>query len=128
MLAVPANHPFAHRSSILAEDLARVPLIQLPDQAAIPPQQADRTPGAPLTAPGPTAGTFQEALTRVGAGQGALLVGAHARRYYVRPDITYIPVSDAPPLEWGLIWAADRSTARVRAFTEAAAGLVHGPA
>jgi hypothetical protein len=122
MLAVSADHLFADRSSILAKDLARVRLVQLQDHTAIEPQHADRTPGAPITAPGP----FQEALTFVGAGQGALSVGAHARRYYVRPDVTYIPVSDALPLEWGLIWLADRSTARVRAFAEAAASLVHG--
>jgi DNA-binding transcriptional LysR family regulator len=100
MLAVPLDHPFARRGSIAASDLARVNL-------------AERD------------GTFEEALTLVGAGQGTLVAGAHARRYYARPDIVYVPVSDAPPLEWGLIWPADRNTARVRAFAAAADDLVH---
>jgi hypothetical protein len=32
--------------------------------------------------------------------------------------------SDVPPMEWGLIWSADRYTARVRAFAAAANDLV----
>lgn len=99
MLAVPFDHPFARRESIAASDLAHVNLVERD-------------------------GTFQEALTLVGAGQGTL-VAAHARRYYARPDIVYVLVSDAPPLEWGLIWPADRNTARVRAFAAAADALVH---
>ena len=100
MLAVPFDHPFARRQGVAARDLARVPLVE-------------------------HNGTFSEALALVGAGQGTLIVGAHARRYYVRPGIAYIPVSDAPALEWGLIWPADQNTARVRAFTTAASDLVH---
>ena len=100
MLAVPHGHPFARRESITATDLARVTRVEHD-------------------------GTFSEALTLVGAGRGTLVTGAHARRYYARPDIVYVPVSDAPPLEWGLIWPADRNTARVRAFAAVANDLVH---
>ncbi|MFI6844450.1 LysR substrate-binding domain-containing protein [Kitasatospora sp. NBC_00085] len=130
MLAVSTDHPFARRSSVPVDDLARVRLVHLPDHAAVPSLQSGRSPAVarsvmPVT-PGPAAGTFQEALTLVGAGQGALAVGAHTRRYYARPDVAYVPISDAPPLEWGLIWPADRGTARVRAFAEAAVDLVDG--
>jgi DNA-binding transcriptional LysR family regulator len=100
ILAVPSDHPFARRGGVAASDLARVHLVEVD-------------------------GTFQEALTLVGAGQGALVVGTHASRYYARPDIAYVPVSDAPALEWGLIWPAYRDTARVRAFAAAANDLVH---
>ncbi|MGW3044449.1 LysR family transcriptional regulator [Kitasatospora sp. NPDC001159] len=126
MLAVPADHPYARRGSVFCVDLARVRLVRLHGHDAVPPQRSDQVPGAPAALPGPTAGTFQEALTLVGAGQGALPVGAHVRRYYSRPDVIYVPVSDAPSLAWGLIWSGDRTTARVRAFAEAAVSLVHG--
>ena len=79
LLAVPLGHPFARRESIAASDLGRVDLVE-------------------------HEGTVHGALALAGAGRGALVVGAHARRYYARPDIAYVPVSDAPPLEWGLIW------------------------
>ncbi|MFC7615209.1 hypothetical protein ACFQV2_18545 [Actinokineospora soli] len=71
-----------------------------------------------------TAATAHEALTFVGAGRGAVEVGASARRYYARPDVAYVHVHDAPPVEWALVWRADAATARVRAFAEAAADLV----
>ncbi|MFC7648236.1 hypothetical protein ACFQX6_53105 [Streptosporangium lutulentum] len=64
-------------------------------------------------------------LTLIGTGQGVFPVGAQVRRYYIRPDVTYVPFSDAPPLEWGLLWRADGATARVRAFNQAAYDLVN---
>ncbi|MCG5216038.1 LysR family transcriptional regulator [Streptosporangium sp. KLBMP 9127] len=129
MLAVPSQHPFARRTSVSLEDLARVKVLQLPD--TVPDSlRDDRTPhttpaGRPIEH-GPAAATFNEMLTLIGAGQGVFPVGAHSRRYYARPDVTYIPFSDAPPLQWGLLWRADGATARVRAFTEAAHDLVNG--
>ncbi|WP_066941391.1 LysR family transcriptional regulator [Microtetraspora fusca] len=127
MLAVPAVHPFARRTSVSLEDLARVTLLQLPD--TLPDSvRRDRTPsttpsGQPI-APGPSASTFNEMLTLIGAGRGVFPVGAHARRYYARPDVAYVPFDDAPRLQWGLLWQADNTTARVRAFTKAAHDLL----
>ncbi|MFJ7135575.1 LysR family transcriptional regulator [Streptomyces fungicidicus] len=123
VLAVPLGHPFTRRESVRAADLARVPLVWLPGHTPLLPLRGS---GAPPVTEGPTAETLQEALTLVGAGQGALPAGAHTRRYYPRPDIAYVPVSDAPALEWALVWPADRHTARVRSFVEAADRLIHG--
>jgi predicted nicotinamide N-methyase len=53
-----------------------------------------------------------------------LCVGAHTRRYHARPDVAYVPLDDAPPLEWGLAWRAGAETARVRAFARAAVDLL----
>ncbi|RSN56727.1 LysR family transcriptional regulator [Actinomadura sp. WAC 06369] len=128
MLAVPVGHPFASRPTVSMEDLARVTLLQLPD--TLPDSlRDDRTPhttpsGRPIDL-GPTGATFNEILTLIGAGRGVFPVGAQARRYYARPDVAYIPFSDAPPLQWGLLWRADNTTARVRAFTQAAHDLIN---
>ncbi len=131
MLAVPSGHPFARLESVSLEDLARVPLLQFP--GTLPDSlREDRTPrttpSGRVIEPGPSAATFNEMLTLIGAGHGVLPVGAQARRYYVRPDVAYIPFSDAPPLRWGLLWRTDNSTARVRAFVQAAGDLVGGHA
>lgn len=126
-LALPVGHPLTRRDTLSVEDLASVTVLRLPD--TLPESlRADRVPattpaGRPIRT-GRSAATFQEALTLIGAGHGAFPVGANARRYYARPDVTYVLLRDAPPLEWGLIWRADGATARVRAFTTAAHDLV----
>ncbi|MFJ2770785.1 hypothetical protein [Streptomyces sp. NPDC087300] len=84
----------------------------------------DETPAGRVIEHGPEAATFNEVLTLVGAGQGGVVVGAQTRRYYARPDVAYVPFSDAPPLLWALHWRADAATSRVQAFGAAAAALV----
>ncbi|WP_204075394.1 LysR family transcriptional regulator [Planotetraspora phitsanulokensis] len=130
MLAVPSQHPFARRTSVSLEDLAKVKLLQLPDTlpASLREDWTPRTtPGGRPIDPGPSAATFNEMLTLIGAGRGAFTVGAQARRYYARPDVAYVPISDASPLRWGLFWRADGATARVRAFAQAAHDLLAVP-
>jgi DNA-binding transcriptional LysR family regulator len=126
-LAVPAGHRFAHRDALSVEDLAEVTLLRLPGtlpESLRTDQTPEATPAGRPIRPGRSAATFQELLTLVGAGEGVLPVGANVRRYYARPDVAYVHLHDAPPLEWGLLWRADAATARVRAFGEAAHDLV----
>jgi hypothetical protein len=100
MLAVALGHPFARRETVSLADIART------------------TPIEPQA-------TLQETLTLAGAGRGVAEVGAQTRRYYPRPDVVYVPISDAAPVEWCLMWHEDRETARVRAFNQVADELVH---
>jgi len=122
MLAVPLHHPFARRKSIDPEDLAHAPMIQLPGQLAqtLRDRVPRATPSGRTIPTGPVAATFNELLTLIGAGKGVFPVGAHTRRYYVRPDVAYVPMTDTPPLEWGLLWRTDAFSARIRAFGQAA--------
>ncbi|MFD9697562.1 LysR family transcriptional regulator [Lentzea sp. NPDC059081] len=126
-LALPVGHRLARRDALSVEDLASVTVLRLPD--TLPESlHADHAPAAtPAGRPirtGRSAQTFQEALTLVGAGHGAFPVSAHARRYYARPDVAYVHLHDAPPVEWGLIWRTDSATARVEEFAAAAHDLV----
>ncbi|MEV4313222.1 LysR family transcriptional regulator [Actinocrispum sp. NPDC049592] len=130
LLAVPVGHRFAARDALSIEDLAGVTLLGLPD--TLPESlRADRTPTVTPSGRtirhGRSAATFQEMLTMVGAGEGVFTVGASVRRYYTRPDVAYVPLHDAPPLQWGLLWRADSATARVRGFNEAARELASTP-
>ncbi|RFU86953.1 LysR family transcriptional regulator [Streptomyces triticagri] len=127
MLAVPVGHPFARRATVSVEDLARVTVLQLPE--ALPRSLREdctppRTPAGRTVTPGPSAMTLNEMLTLVGAGEGVCAVGAHARRYFARPDVAYVPFADAEPVEWGLVRLEGGASARVRAFGEAALSLV----
>ncbi|WP_331723706.1 MULTISPECIES: LysR family transcriptional regulator [unclassified Streptomyces] len=129
MLAVPMGHPFARRTTVSVEELARVTVLQMPEtlpQSLRDDRSPRRTPSTRPVGLGPSATTFNEMLTQVGAGEGVFAVSAHARRYFARPDIVYVPFADAAPVEWGLVWLADGATARIRAFSEAALDVVQG--
>ncbi|MEU7641269.1 LysR family transcriptional regulator [Streptomyces sp. NPDC039016] len=131
MLAVPTGHPFARRATVSVEDLARVTVLQMPEtlpESLREDRAPRRTPMGRPIALGPSAMTFNETLTLVGAGEGVFAVGAHTRRYFARPDVVYVPFEDAAPVDWGLVWPADGATARVRAFSETALNLVQEPA
>ncbi|MGW3368117.1 LysR family transcriptional regulator [Streptosporangium canum] len=123
LLAVAAEHPLAREESVSLDVLAEHPVVQYPPvtSAAF---KRDRTPehtpsGRPVPK-GPTGNTFSEMLSLVAMGKGVLPVGEHSRRYYPRPDVAYVPIRDAPPIERGLVWLETNTTARVREFVRAA--------
>lgn len=127
MLAVPAAHPFARQESVSMEDMARVTLLRLPENVPAALQQRCAPATTPAGLPighGPAGATFNEVLTRIGTGQGCFTVGAQVQRYYARPDVAYVRIADAPPLQWALYWRADAATARVRAFNDCALDLL----
>lgn len=51
----------------------------------------------------------------------------YTRRYYPHPDVTYVPIHDAPPIERGPVWLKTNTTARVREFVRAAVDANIGP-
>ncbi|MFE4962382.1 LysR family transcriptional regulator [Streptomyces sp. NPDC056660] len=127
VLAVAAGHPLAGERSVSVEALAQYPVVQYPDvtSAAFKRDRTpDRTPSGKPVPKGPVGGSFSEMLTLVAMGRGVLPVGEHSRQYYPRPDIAYVPLHDARPIERGLVWQAGNTTERVRAFVRAAADAV----
>lgn len=67
---------------------------------------------------GPAAQGMDDILTTVGSGEAVHHLGAHAARYYARPDIRYLPIHDAPCLRWGLVWRSDAESEQVRALAQ----------
>ncbi len=132
VLAVGATHRLARAESVSLEVLADHPVVQYPAMTSAE-FKRDRTPertpaGRPVPL-GPVGNTFSEMLTLVAMGRGVLPVGEHSRRYYPRPDVAYVPIRDAPPIRRGLVWREDNTTARVRAFVQAASDAnQQGPA
>lgn len=126
VLAVAAGHPAAGRESVSLEVLADHPVVQYPEVTSVAfkrDRTPERTPSGRTVPKGPAGGSFSEMLTLVALGRGVLPVGEHARRYYPRPDLAYVPLHDAPPIERGLVWRHGNTTARVRAFARAAADV-----
>ncbi|MEV6279646.1 LysR family transcriptional regulator [Nocardia sp. NPDC051832] len=126
-LAVASSNPLALRAAITQEELAEVTLLRMPDNC--PSSLAEdrvpaRTPsGRPITH-GQAINTFLEALASVSADEGALTVGDQVNHFYQRPDVTYLRITDAAPIEWGLIWRKSYETAGVRAFNDMAVEMI----
>ncbi|MEV6479499.1 LysR substrate-binding domain-containing protein [Streptomyces sp. NPDC051576] len=67
--------------------------------------------------------SIEEKFEVVASGAGITLVPASVAEQYSRPDITYVPVTDAAPDEVILAWEAARRSPLITAFTRAAQGL-----
>jgi DNA-binding transcriptional LysR family regulator len=126
LLAVSARHPFARQPSVSFADLARTKVLRTPpaipdywDQSLIPQHTLD---GRSVER-GPSFDTTQEMLALVGAGIGTYPVSTQFTSYYARPDVTYVPIGDAPPYQRRFLWLAVAETATIRAFDRAAATL-----
>ncbi|GAA2120435.1 LysR family transcriptional regulator [Actinomadura napierensis] len=119
-LIVPANHPYARRETVSLEDLAAIPLVPI---ANAPDHWLDHhypshTPSGREIPRAPAATYWQETLTLVAGGHGAAPAAARAERYHGRPGVAFVPFSDAPPIQYGLIWSATGHNARARSFIE----------
>ncbi|MEU6245114.1 LysR substrate-binding domain-containing protein [Streptomyces sp. NPDC047024] len=129
MLAVPVGHPLAREESVSLEVLAEHPVVQYPEITSAGfkrDRTPERTPSGRPVPKGPEGRTFSEMLTLVAMGRGVLPVGEHARRYYPRPDLAYVPLHDAPPIRRGPVWRADNTSERVREFVRAAVDAGRG--
>ncbi|MFE6869941.1 LysR family transcriptional regulator [Kitasatospora sp. NPDC057692] len=131
VLAVAAGHPLAGAASVSLEVLGDHPVVQYPEVTSAVfkrDRTPERTPSGRPVPKGPVGNTFSEMLTLVALGRGVLPVGELSLRYHPRPDLAYVPIVDAPPIERGPVWVEGNTTERVRAFVRAAADSVAAPA
>ncbi|WP_285662347.1 LysR family transcriptional regulator [Actinorhabdospora filicis] len=129
VLAVHTGHPLTLGGAIGMESLGDVPL--LPLVGPVPPYRLaaaapERTPSGRTVERGPAITNMQEGLMLVAAGKGALLLPAHAAEYHARPGVAYVPVHDAEPVRYGVIWRAGEESAAARAFAALAAEVTVG--
>ncbi|MFI6652696.1 LysR family transcriptional regulator [Streptomyces sp. NPDC050529] len=123
-LMTAADHPLARQESVSMEVLGDhiVPRVDgsVPAywEAAVVPA---RTPAGRPIRRGPVVTTFHEILALVAAGEAVCPVPDEGRRYNAQTDVVYLPLHDAPPVQWALIRRTDRETPLVRALAEAAA-------
>lgn len=122
-LMVAADHPLARQESVSMEVLGDhiVPRLKGPiptywETSVLP----TRTPAGRPVRRGPAVTTFYEILALVAAGDAVCPVPDEGRRYNAQTDVVYLPLHDAPPVQWALIWRTDRATPLVRALAQAA--------
>lgn len=56
--------------------------------------------------------------TLVADGEIVQPVHWHAIRYNARPDIAYLPIREARPISWGLVWRSDAETPAIRGLAQ----------
>lgn len=126
LLGVWAGHELAGRSSVSMEDFAdRVvvdPGPQVPGYWVESMLPAHTSSGRPVPR-GTHVTTFHELLTAVAAGECVTPMNEHALRYYSPPGVVFVPIHDAPPTEWALVWRKDGLLPRVRGFIDIATEL-----
>ncbi|MEV7616686.1 LysR family transcriptional regulator [Streptomyces sp. NPDC089799] len=124
--AVASDHVLAVRRSLSVEALADHGVVgaevQQPDywEDAFTPF---RTPSGRAIERTHTCVNLDELYAIISSGDAIHSLGAQVTRYYVRPDITYLHLRDAPPLRWGLVWRSDSESEPARAFVRLAREL-----
>ncbi|MEC3952629.1 LysR family transcriptional regulator [Nocardia sp. CDC153] len=117
VLAVAAAHPYAGRASVTMDDLAGIDLLRMTPTGNFPngwrADRGERDTGAQFD-------TLAEALGLIGANRGAYVFGQQVVCFHSRPDVRYLPILDAPPVEWAPTWLTERDTDVIRGFVDAA--------
>ncbi|MGW1893943.1 LysR family transcriptional regulator [Streptomyces sp. NPDC002004] len=120
MLMTSTTHPYAQRDAIVLEDLADCAFVVGRSQPAFMEKALNpfRTPSGRPIARGPEVSTWQETLATVAAGQAVAAVSAEAADFYAWPSLAFVPIVDAPPCRWALVWRTAAESPLVRAFAQ----------
>jgi DNA-binding transcriptional LysR family regulator len=107
---LPTGHRLARRKHVRVREVLGEPIVAAPsvdkvwrDYWILMPERGDEPPNVVLDAP-----TFEAELQAVGAGRGISITGLTAARYYRRPGVTFVPVSDLAPCRIALAWWPER--------------------
>ncbi|GAA1314050.1 LysR family transcriptional regulator [Planotetraspora silvatica] len=125
VVAVAADHELTRRTSVSLEMLAD---FQHSDGPSIPDYWADSfcpfytRKGRPIER-GPLVRNTEEIFTLTSTGELVNLFPAHMTRYWNRPDIAYLPVSDIDALPYALVWRTETENERIRALARVAADI-----
>lgn len=121
VLVIAATHPYAQRDSICREDFAdlafaahRSPVPSYLEEVF----QPFHTPSGRPIPRGPLVANWDDMLKGVSAGQAVIATAAEAARFYPWPSLVYLPIRDAPPVQWALVWRTADESLLIRALVE----------
>lgn len=133
VLMVSASHPLAGRDSVCWEDLGDCTVLT---GTAVPPAMEEtfhprHTPSGRPIARGPAVSSWHEQINTVADGQLVCGVAGEAALFYPWPGIVYLPIRDATPCQWALVWRTANETPLIRALalaaTDAGTAAATGP-
>jgi DNA-binding transcriptional LysR family regulator len=126
VLVIAATHPYAERDSICREDFGDLTVVA--HRSPIPAYMEEvfqpfHTPSGHPVRRGPVITNWDDHLKAVSAGQAVMATTAEAARFYPWPNLLYLPIRDAPTVEWAFVWRAADESPLLRAFAQVAREL-----
>ncbi|MFI9848706.1 LysR substrate-binding domain-containing protein [Nonomuraea sp. NPDC051941] len=125
LLTVAADHELAGRSAVSVEDIAHFchsqasPVPDYWEDTFVPFQ----TPRGYTIERGPLVTNMDELLSFVSISEIVNVLPAHSTRYFSRPDIAWLPITNLRPLAFGLVWRAEAENDLIRAFARVVTDL-----
>jgi DNA-binding transcriptional LysR family regulator len=110
---VSEDHPLAARATVSMCDLLEEPIVAAPSSAGAWRDYWIGTQFRAVNAPPnitAEAATFEAEFGAVAQGRGISMTVETAARYFRRPGITFVPISDAPPSVVSLAWRPGQLT------------------
>lgn len=123
-VAVHIGHPLAAQGHATAADLGTLPMV---DADGVVPRET-REVLYPGVAGRHREGRMVEVLSLVARGEVVHPTVATLANYYSHTDVSVVPVRDAPPVTSALVWATERESAAIRAFTAIAGEVLSSAA
>ena len=111
LAALPVRHPLAYSRSLTVAEIASERHLRYLESAGA------GTTRAPLR-------SVEEKLEFVASGEGIIVLPQSATIHYTRPDITYVPLSDAEPDEVLLAWPSSRRSQLLTIFIDSAKSAI----
>lgn len=121
-VALPSGHELAGRSALSIADLGDEPVLRYADaiEAWNAIWCADPRPDGTQARRGPAVHDMEEIVEYVRSGRGVAFLPEGVCAMFLRPGITYVAVTDIPPGQVALAWAAGRRTPLVAALAASA--------
>ncbi|MEV4166419.1 LysR family transcriptional regulator [Nonomuraea dietziae] len=120
VLAVAVDHELARHASVTLEMAAdfQHPNAEIGHDYWIDAYVPRRTRHGRSIERGPLVRDTEDVVTLVSMGETASLFPAHMSRYWVRPDVTYVPVTDMSALPYALVWRGEHENELIRSLAE----------
>ncbi|MEU3622270.1 LysR family transcriptional regulator [Amycolatopsis coloradensis] len=121
LVAVPLQHELANRRSVTLGEVARYDLVVNTASGTTEPDlwKENRRPAVTVEV-----GTVDDWLSNIAAGAGLGITPDPSSQLYQRPEIVYVPLSDAPPVAVYLAWPPHSPHPALRDFLAVAKALV----
>jgi DNA-binding transcriptional LysR family regulator len=118
VVGLPTGHPLAEREGVSVLEVGDEPLMwteraprEWVDWWAVNPRPDGSAPRW-----GPTNDNVEEMLEQVAEGTAICFAPVSMARYYARPDLVWVPLTDVEPLRVALAWVEGGDTSLVQGF------------